>query len=578
MRQRLLTVSLVAICALALLLGMWAIALAQETTTTTTTGNGESTTTSENGDTTTTSEEESTTTTTEIQIVAIPSPVEGAVPTFLSVAQGRLAWTGMVPGQYSTMYLFDIATLANIKIPVASPGPYYNPSSDGPWVVYQGGRAGAYCDIYAYDTGNGLVKRVTNNADPDDGEDWNPRVDNSRIVWEKHVPGNQARSGIYFYDLNGKTAQVPALLLAGDDYHDPDISGDYVVCVKDVAGGEGSEIILYNLKTQVSRSIASGTENNERPRIDKGRVVWSSGDVPVAGWYPWSTYQIKLHDIAGGETTDLTDTKTGNSDPSIDGDTVVWQQREPSGIVVYDLSTEVTQEFAVGGELVEAPDVDGDIVAFIGSKGLYYVRLSTAEFTPFPDVPADHPYLKAIGEMSMNRIIEGYEDGRFGPGDLVTRQQFAKLIVLTMAKWNSTIFTPTFSDRYNFADNVDKSEGELYPYHYVAKAALTGLTRGYSDNTFRPLDNISRQQVISMIVRAGRPVLETPPANWQGSLSYIDPVHGENRRIAEYNGLLDGITALRGSLAYWNVLENATRGEVAQMLYNLLGLLRADLE
>lgn len=55
-------------------------------------------------------------------------------------------------------------------------------------------------------------------------------------------------------------------------------------------------------------------------------------------------------------------------------------------------------------------------------------------------------------------------------------------------------------------------------------------------------------------------------------------MHGENRRIAEYNGLLDGITALRGSLVYWSVLKNATRGEVAQMLYNLLVMLRADLE
>ncbi len=578
MRQRLLTVSLVAICAMALLLGMWAVALAQETTTTTTTATGESTTTSEGGDTTTTSEQESTTTTTDIEIVSISSPVEGAVPTFLSVAGGLLAWTGMVPGQYSTMYLYDIATLANIKIPVASPGPYYNPSSDGPWVVYQGGRAGAYCDIYAYDTGNGLVKRITNNADPGDGEDWNPRIDDSRVVWEKHVPGNQARSGIYLYDLNGKTAQLPALLLIGNDYHDPDIWGDYVVCVKDAGGGGGSEIILYNVKTQVSRSIASGEKNNERPRIDSGRVVWSSGDVPVASWYPWSTYQIKLYDIATGKVTDLTDSETGNSDPSIDGDVIAWQQREPSGIMVHDLSTKETQELAVGGELLESPDVDGDIVAFFGSMGLYYVRLGSAEYTPFPDVPIGHPYLKAIAEMSMNRIIEGYEDGRFGPGDLVTRQQFAKMIVLTMAQWSPAIFTPTFSDRYNFADGVEKNEGELYPYHYVAKAALTGLTRGYPDSTFRPLNNISRQQVISMIVRAGRPVLETPPANWQGYLSYIDPVHGENRRIAEYNGLLDGITALRGSLVYWSVLENATRGEVAQMLYNLLVMLRADLE
>lgn len=578
MRQRLLTLSLVVLCAMALLLGMWAVALAQETTTTTTTGTDESTTTSEGGETTTSSTDESTTSTTEIPIVAIAPPVEEAVPTFLSIAEGRLAWTGLVPGKYSTMYVYDIATLLNIQIPTTSPGPYYNPSADGPWVVYQGGRAGAYCDIYAYDTGNGLVKRVTNNTDPGDGEDWNPRVDDSRVVWEKHVPNSATKTGIYFYDLNGKTAETPTLLLAGDSYHDPDIWGDYVVCVKDDAISGGSEIILYNLKTQVTQSIASSENNNERPRIDSGYVVWSSGDPPVAAWYPWSTYQVEVYEIATGTTTELTDNEAGNSDPTIDGDVIVWEQREPSSIMVHLLSTEETREFAVTGEILEAPDVDGDIVAFIGTKGLYYVRLTSGDYTPYPDVDPASPYLQAIAVMSMNRIIEGYEDGRFGPGELVTRQQFAKMIVLTMAQWNPTIFTPSFSDRFNFADGVEKVEGELYPYHYVAKAALTGLTRGYPDNTFRPLNNISRQQVVSMIVRAGTPVLETPPKNWQGVLSYIDPVHGENRRIAEYNGLLDGIAAFRGSLAYWNVLENATRGEVAQMLYNLLGMLRADLQ
>ena len=46
--------------------------------------------------------------------------------------------------------------------------------------------------------------------------------------------------------------------------------------------------------------------------------------------------------------------------------------------------------------------------------------------------------------------------------------------------------------------------------------------------------------------------------------------HGENLRIAEYNGLLDGLLGMGPG---WDVTANATRGEVAQMLWNLLNVL-----
>jgi hypothetical protein len=177
--------------------------------------------------------------------------------------------------------------------------------------------------------------------------------------------------------------------------------------------------------------------------------------------------------------------------------------------------------------------------------------------------------------MADQGIIAGYENGNFGLNDLVTRQQFAKMIVLTMAINNPTQFTATLNDTYEFEDStsIKREEGELYPYHFVAKAALTGLTQGYPDGTFRPLNNISRQQVITMIVRAGSNVLEPPPSTWQGVLGYANPEHGQRIRLAEYNGLLSGIVGPKGTLGGWSTTANTTRGEVAQMLYNLLGKL-----
>jgi len=187
----------------------------------------------------------------------------------------------------------------------------------------------------------------------------------------------------------------------------------------------------------------------------------------------------------------------------------------------------------------------------------------TATAQTFPDVPAYHPYYQAIEGMAGRGIIGGYTDGTFGPDDLVKRQHFAKMIVLTMG------YKATENDWCPFPD-VEHVPGDLHPFHYVAKAASTGLTTGYTNGTFGPANPITRQQVITMAVRAGGSKLETPPLDWEGLYHHGDPTHGKNIRTAEFNGLLEG---LEGPSAYWDATQYATRGECAQMLWNLTAYL-----
>ena len=62
-----------------------------------------------------------------------------------------------------------------------------------------------------------------------------------------------------------------------------------------------------------------------------------------------------------------------------------------------------------------------------------------------------------------------------------------------------------------------------------------------------------------------------------GCSQFGDPTHGPNIEKAEYNGLLSGIwastTIPAPGLAGWDTGADATRGEVAQILWNLLNLL-----
>ena len=190
----------------------------------------------------------------------------------------------------------------------------------------------------------------------------------------------------------------------------------------------------------------------------------------------------------------------------------------------------------------------------------------------FTDVPVTHTYYTAITSLSDRKVVSGFDPSTFGPERIVKRMQFAKMIVLDLD------FLVTTSDRCTFKD-VDASTDPtdpLYPDHYIAVATAQGLIMGYpEDNTFRPQKSVTRRQVITMVVRAAGPALVHPPANWTGEngLDYSDPTHGENIRIAEFNGLLDGLAGLSSS---WDSGAPATRGECAQVLYNLSLLLAPE--
>jgi hypothetical protein len=501
------------------------------------------------------------------QVRSISVPVQGRTPSFLSADGTYIAWTGANTTDSRT-YMYSLPTGKNIEVSKSLPGSYYNPCVDGQSVVFQGGKTGAYDDIFLYEANNGLLTQITYNTSPGDANDWNPRVQGGRIVWEKDMTGAGAKPGIYLYDIATGTS---SMIIPGNDYRDPDIWGDYVVCTKGVvAGGKvSSQVFLYNLATAELKAITDASKDNEDPRIDQGKVVWSQGDAWSQGApSPSRSYQIILYDISSRTTTALTDTIAGNIKPAIEGNLVAWQTTLVPSVMVRDLSSDTNIQMPQQGDSVGGVDINGTTVCWYGAKGLY-TAVSPENATTFPDVPKTHPNYEAIEGMAAKQIISGYQSGYFGPGDLVIRQQFAKMIVLTMG------LQATLNDEFPFTDSASilHKDNELYAYHYVAKAALTGLTTGYPDGSFRPLNNITRQQIITMVVRAGSQVLRPAPADWSGVLSYKDPTHGQNIRLAEFNGLLAGIVGPSGTLQGWSTTANATRAECAQILWNLYNFL-----
>lgn len=180
----------------------------------------------------------------------------------------------------------------------------------------------------------------------------------------------------------------------------------------------------------------------------------------------------------------------------------------------------------------------------------------------FPDVGASHPYRTAIEGMYDLGIISGYGSGLFGPDDSVKRAQFAKMIVGTMGLSVTEGMTSPFTDLGT------NPAADLYPHEYIAAAFANGITTGITPTTFGPYVPITRAQVVTMIVRAvGMGVLSSPPPAYVGSLGNFSETHAPYMRIAEYNGLLADV---QGFAPGWDPWHTASRGECAQILWNVL--------
>ncbi|MBO8162702.1 MAG: S-layer homology domain-containing protein [Brevibacillus sp.] len=181
--------------------------------------------------------------------------------------------------------------------------------------------------------------------------------------------------------------------------------------------------------------------------------------------------------------------------------------------------------------------------------------------TGFRDVPRNHWAYEAIMEMAEKGIISGYKDRTFRPNNHITRAEFAKIMIaaagidistvpkvkqtfedvdrnhwafyfvelakpyLTGYKIGSTYLykpndkavrediavalvrlkgydqdiKPDLSKINRFRDNHRISEN-LKPF--IAIAVETGLIKGFEDNTFRPLNPITRAEAASLIYRA----------------------------------------------------------------------------
>lgn len=110
----------------------------------------------------------------------------------------------------------------------------------------------------------------------------------------------------------------------------------------------------------------------------------------------------------------------------------------------------------------------------------------------FPDVAPDAWYARAVTWARQNGVINGYSDGRFGPDDLITREQLAAMLWRYAGSPAATGTGLAFSDAGSISAYADSA---------VLWALGTEIVRGYPDATLAPKGTASRAEAAVMLQR-----------------------------------------------------------------------------
>ncbi|MHB8868235.1 MAG: S-layer homology domain-containing protein [Thermoleophilia bacterium] len=187
------------------------------------------------------------------------------------------------------------------------------------------------------------------------------------------------------------------------------------------------------------------------------------------------------------------------------------------------------------------------VVAFAGAVFALYSLIQGSgvlgdveEVVPlsFEDVPAEYVHTGIILESVEKGLVVPASPTRFGPGDRVTRGEFAGVVVRTLEWPVEADETHSFIDVTGDPEVVDESD-------YIAVVATKGVMGGAGDSppTFAPTVPIPMRHLIVVFARAAGDALPEPPATQDPdvqALSVNEETRAAYQRLAAA-GILDGV-------------------------------------
>lgn len=118
--------------------------------------------------------------------------------------------------------------------------------------------------------------------------------------------------------------------------------------------------------------------------------------------------------------------------------------------------------------------------------------LLSAQVFGFDDVLTTHVNHEAIEFIRDRGIVKGYEDGSFQPAKKINRAEFTKIVI-------ASEYDQSVIDNCDTTDLFNDIDENSWPAPYICIAKKFGIVKGYSDNTFKPNENIKFVEAAKII-------------------------------------------------------------------------------
>lgn len=165
----------------------------------------------------------------------------------------------------------------------------------------------------------------------------------------------------------------------------------------------------------------------------------------------------------------------------------------------------------------------------------------------FDDVPSNYSHAEAISALHASGITLGFPDGTYRPGESVTRGQ--------MASFLATGFDLSPSDVVRFKDI-----GGTH-LRNINALATAGIAGGYSDDTYRPANPVTRGQMATFLARGLDLVARiTPPPAYVAPVivkPIVQPSLGSYSSVAAYEAdVFDSLDSILGTDYEYGMLDD----------------------
>lgn len=193
----------------------------------------------------------------------------------------------------------------------------------------------------------------------------------------------------------------------------------------------------------------------------------------------------------------------------------------------------------------------------------FFIFLTSANAETFSDIPDDFWAYNEISSVTDKKYLSGYTNGTFQPNKLVTRAEYAAMVIKTIEQENITI-----DKMYSFED-INNTH---WAWPYVIRAVNLDILLPVDEFYFFPDDYVTRADVITFLVN----ILRTE------DISKRDAISALQNAYSDFDDIPDWFKITAGKAEYLNVIAKepprqnyldcdnyVTRAQMAVFMHNL---------